>query len=157
MSEEMENNSMYTPSAPYQEGPSHKKRNIIFVLVGVIIIIGIVFVVRSLMKKTQEKLPQAQEQTETQATQEPAVQEARGKLIEPPENDKDRDGILDEEEKKYGTSDFEIDTDGDALSDKMEIEFWKTDPTKTDSDGDGYNDGYEVFRGYNPAGPGKLE
>ena len=27
----------------------------------------------------------------------------------------------------------------------------------TDSDGDGYNDGYEVFRGYNPAGPGKLE
>jgi hypothetical protein len=48
--------------------------------------------------------------------------------------DQDKDGLSDEEEKKYGT-----------------------DPNKPDTDGDGYNDGSEVRNAYNPKGSGKLE
>lgn len=72
-------------------------------------------------------------------------------------NDKDRDGILDEKEKEMGLSNKTFDTDKDGLSDLAEIETFKTDPTKKDTDGDGYNDGSEVMNGYNPAGPGKLD
>ena len=71
-------------------------------------------------------------------------------------DDKDSDGIADEEEKSLGTSDYQFDTDGDSLSDKDEIEIWKTDPLNPDLDGDGFTDGLEVIRGYNPAGAGSL-
>lgn len=81
--------------------------------------------------------------------------------VEPPEtdpfpHDKDRDGISDQVEFEAGTSDTEFDTDKDGLSDKLEIEVWKTDPTNPDTDGDGYNDGEEVIRGFNPNGEGKF-
>jgi hypothetical protein len=33
---------------------------------------------------------------------------------------------------------------------------YNCDPKNPDTDGDGYTDGDEVKRGYNPAGPGKL-
>lgn len=72
-------------------------------------------------------------------------------------NDQDKDGIKDEEEKKLGTSDYEFDTDKDGLSDSSEINEWKTDPTKADTDGDGFGDGIEVIKGYNPLGSGKLK
>ncbi len=72
------------------------------------------------------------------------------------DNDQDLDGLDDTKEKEYGTSDFEFDTDGDGLRDIDEIEVWKTDPTKPDSDGDGFADGFEVLKGYNPAGTGTL-
>lgn len=72
-------------------------------------------------------------------------------------HDKDRDGILDEEEEQLGTSDFDYDSDGDGVSDFDEITIWKTDPTDPDSDGDGFQDGYEILSGYNPAGAGVLE
>ncbi len=65
-------------------------------------------------------------------------------------NDKDRDGLNSEEEKKYGTSDYNPDTDGDGLSDKDEIEKYKTQPTNPDTDGDGYWDGLEVYNNYDP-------
>ncbi len=71
-------------------------------------------------------------------------------------NDKDFDGIDDDEEKELGTSDSTSDTDGDGLSDKVELERLGTDPNNIDSDGDGYSDGSEVINGYNPLGPGKL-
>lgn len=71
-------------------------------------------------------------------------------------NDLDNDGILDTKEKELGTSNRDSDTDGDSLTDKEEIEVYKTDPTKVDTDGDGYWDGFEVINGYNPTGPGKL-
>lgn len=45
-------------------------------------------------------------------------------------NDKDQDGLSDEEEKNYGT-----------------------DPDKKDTDGDGYSDGAEVLGGYDPLKP----
>jgi hypothetical protein len=76
--------------------------------------------------------------------------------VDPFPNDKDRDGLSDEQEKKAGTSDFEFDTDHDGLSDKDEINVWHTNPTKSDTDGDKFSDGYEVANGYNPNGSGKI-
>ncbi|MBU0636719.1 hypothetical protein KKH16_00730, partial [Patescibacteria group bacterium] len=65
--------------------------------------------------------------------------------------DQDRDGITDEEEKKFGTNPKKRDTDGDSLLDGMEI-ILKYDPlvkdyilTKdTDGDGDGLLDKDEI-------------
>jgi len=48
-----------------------------------------------------------------------------------------------------------VDTDKDGLSDSEES-LLGTDPTKTDSDGDGYLDKAELDGLYNPAGSGKL-
>lgn len=71
-------------------------------------------------------------------------------------HDQDRDGIPDVKEKELGTSDRDFDSDGDTLSDRMEIEVYKTDPTNPDTDGDGFWDGVEVVKGFNPNGTGKL-
>jgi len=43
----------------------------------------------------------------------------------------------------------DIDSDGDGLSDIMEVKF-KTDPHNPDTDNDGYPDGLEVKNGYDP-------
>lgn len=77
--------------------------------------------------------------------------------VDPFPDDLDRDGIPNAREAELGTSQTEYDTDGDGLSDVDEIDFWKTDPLKADTDTDGFSDGWEVISGYNPAGPGKLE
>ncbi|MFA5211094.1 MAG: thrombospondin type 3 repeat-containing protein [Patescibacteria group bacterium] len=71
--------------------------------------------------------------------------------------DKDKDGVVEEIEKKYGTSDTMRDSDGDELSDYEEIYYVYSDPKKADSDGDGYKDGLELAHGYNPSGPKKIE
>jgi hypothetical protein len=47
------------------------------------------------------------------------------------------------------------DTDKDGLPDKLE-EALKTDPNKSDTDGDGFSDGAEIKGSYNPLGAGKL-
>jgi len=39
---------------------------------------------------------------------------------------------------------------------KEEMEKWGTDPAKSDTDGDGFADGYEIIKGFNPKGTGKL-
>ncbi len=51
---------------------------------------------------------------------------------------------------------LKIDTDKDGLPDIVEA-YYGSDPNKKDSDGDGYTDGDEVKKGYDPAGPGKLD
>lgn len=71
-------------------------------------------------------------------------------------DDADSDGILDAEEKTKGLNPADSDTDGDGLSDKLEIEQYKTDPKKADTDGDTFWDGIELMKGYNPLGPGRL-
>lgn len=83
-----------------------------------------------------------------------AVKKVEAPLVVDP--DADADGILDETEKKLGTSNKDFDTDHDWLSDYDEINKWKTDPTKKDTDGDGFSDGREVMNDFNPLGPGKL-
>lgn len=72
------------------------------------------------------------------------------------EHDIDRDGLPDEVEAVHGTSNASSDTDGDGLSDKVEVEVWGTDPTDIDSDGDGYADALEIISGFDPNGDGKL-
>lgn len=71
--------------------------------------------------------------------------------------DQDGDGMEDSEEPNYGTNIRSLDTDNDALSDAAEVEIWNTDPLKDDTDGDGFRDGLEVIKGYNPKGTGLLE
>ena len=66
------------------------------------------------------------------------------------DNDTDGDGLNDEEEKKYNTDPYSMDTDEDGLSDYIEIYETKTDPLKKDSDNDGISDGDELDLGLNP-------
>ncbi|MFH1427788.1 MAG: L,D-transpeptidase family protein [Patescibacteria group bacterium] len=46
-----------------------------------------------------------------------------------------------------------LDTDGDAVPDKDEIEIYKTDPNLADTDNDGYSDWVELNNGYSPLNP----
>ena len=71
-------------------------------------------------------------------------------------DDRDRDGVDRETERKYGTSDSTDDTDKDALSDYEEIFYWFTDPTRPDTDGDGIADGREITQGRSATGAGTL-
>lgn len=48
-------------------------------------------------------------------------------------------------------NDSNKDSDSDGLKDWQEMQIYKSDPCKTDSDGDGYLDGEEVASGYDPA------
>lgn len=66
--------------------------------------------------------------------------------------DRDLDGLNQEEEITLGSSDTNIDSDADGLSDTDEVNIWKTNPAKADTDGDSYSDGVEVKAGYNPLG-----
>ncbi len=70
--------------------------------------------------------------------------------------DRDKDGISDEIEADYGTSDRDDDSDNDGLSDYEEIEYWFSDPNRADSDGDGYRDKQEILNGYRPIGSSAL-
>lgn len=74
------------------------------------------------------------------------------------EIDSDHDGIIDGEELMgWGTNPLRADTDNDGLSDYNEIKVYGTDPLKSDTDSDSFADGWEVFKGFNPKGSGKLE
>lgn len=46
-----------------------------------------------------------------------------------------------------------LDTDQDGISDTDEIYLYETDPFNPDSDGDGFLDGIEIMRGFNPQDP----
>lgn len=75
---------------------------------------------------------------------------------DPIPDDVDRDGLSDTTEQELGLSVVNPDTDADGLFDNDEMTVWKSDPLKFDTDGDGFGDGWEVLKGYNPAGPGLL-
>lgn len=70
--------------------------------------------------------------------------------------DKDHDGLGSPLEIQLGTSDENIDSDSDGLTDYDEYKVYETDPAKPDTDGDSYTDGEEIKSGYNPLGSGKL-
>ena len=70
--------------------------------------------------------------------------------------DKDLDKLDAQMEARIGTSDVNIDSDSDELSDYDEYYEYGTNPAKADTDGDGYSDGAEIRDGYNPLGAGKL-
>ncbi len=57
--------------------------------------------------------------------------------------DVDGDGLNSKMERKYGTSPYITDSDGDGLDDGKEVFMNKTNPTLRDTDGDGLIDGIE--------------
>ncbi len=62
---------------------------------------------------------------------------------------------------RYGVTldnfiDAKSDIDNDGLTLVEEYKY-HTDPTKADTDNDGYNDGTEVNNGYSPSGPGLMD
>jgi hypothetical protein len=70
--------------------------------------------------------------------------------------DADADGLDADQEIQFGTSDNNPDTDGDGLSDYVEVMVLGTDPLNPDSDGDGYPDGVEVESGSDPLDASSL-
>ena len=58
--------------------------------------------------------------------------------------DYDNDGLMNIEEFNMNTRIDVADTDGDGLSDGVEVKVFKTDPLKADTDGDGVSDGLEA-------------
>lgn len=83
--------------------------------------------------------------------------EATPKKEEVVKVDTDKDGLFDDEEEKLGTDKNLSDTDGDVILDSDEVNIWKTNPLKKDTDGDGYEDGAEITAGYDPLGPGQMD
>lgn len=71
--------------------------------------------------------------------------------------DSDSDGLTDDEEATLGTNLQSVDTDNDGLFDREEVKVYHTNPLNPDTDGDGYQDGYEVINHMNPRGAGTLE
>jgi PKD repeat protein len=81
----------------------------------------------------------------------------------PPDPDKDDDNILDDWELKYGLdptdpSDAELDQDDDGLTNLEEFDHFidtglYLNPWNPDTDGDGFEDGEEVSKGYDPMDP----
>lgn len=129
------------------------RKLIIFIVIAVfgLAIIGIVFLSYRSARRTITNGEVAE--PEKAAAAEKALSDAFRKISE---TDQDLDGLLDAEEKKYGTNPARVDTDGDGILDKDEIAVYRTNPLKADTDGDKIKDGDEVRRGLNPNGPGKL-
>jgi len=135
------------------------KKFLIIAITGIIIVllgVGWYFLQRGKNKGPASAPPVSSAAADTAGKAEPETDPAMIELLKKFADDQDYDGIKDEKEKELGTSKTEFDSDFDGLSDKMEIEKWKTDPLKKDTDGDGFGDGKEVLKGYNPAGAGKL-
>ena len=73
--------------------------------------------------------------------------------IESAIEDEDDDGLALVAETDVGTDPFVADTDGDGLSDGVEILSRLTNPLVADTDGDGHDDGDEVAQGSDPTDP----
>jgi hypothetical protein len=67
--------------------------------------------------------------------------------------DSDRDGLSDAEEEALGTDKNHVDSDRDGINDNAEVNIYKTNPLKDDTDGDGYLDGNEIINNYDPLDP----
>lgn len=70
--------------------------------------------------------------------------------------DSDFDGLGDNIEEQYGCDPNNPDSDGDGLEDGEEVYEYLTDPAVKDTDGDGYNDGEEITKGSNPLDPNSV-
>ncbi|MCW8092843.1 S8 family serine peptidase [Alteromonas sp. ASW11-130] len=64
--------------------------------------------------------------------------------------DSDNDTLTNLEEIELGTNPSNSDTDGDGLSDSNEINIYSTDPIMEDTESDGMADGWEIDFGLNP-------
>jgi hypothetical protein len=70
--------------------------------------------------------------------------------MDPYNPDTDGDGLSDKLELLHGCDYLEADTDGDGLADGSEVLVYGTDPGSADSDGDGYSDALEITEGTDP-------
>jgi len=129
-------------SLQHVNSPNNKKRLLFWVIiamsVGLVVLFAIIYMSRNGSGLQQTTPPENEEESVV--------------IVYPDdyEQDKDRDGILDEEEAKLNLSSETFDTDGDGISDKDEMDVWETDPTNADSDGDGVGDGEELIDGTDP-------
>lgn len=64
--------------------------------------------------------------------------------------DKDGDGLTNLQEFTSQSYPDDVDSDDDQLTDTVEINTHHTDPTNSDSDGDGMPDGWEIGNAFNP-------
>ncbi|MEJ3746711.1 NlpC/P60 family protein [Actinomycetes bacterium KLBMP 9797] len=67
--------------------------------------------------------------------------------------DTDRDGLTDAMERRRGLDAQRTDTDGDGLADGYELVTAGSDATRADSDGDRLDDAFELARGLDPTAP----
>jgi hypothetical protein len=65
-------------------------------------------------------------------------------------SDADRDGLSNDQERLISTDPNDADTDGDGLNDGTEVFVYQTSPRNVDTDNDGLNDGREVNIGTDP-------
>jgi len=138
---------------------SMKTKRIIILLFITCILILLVFGARKFFQNTGsgDMLPDTKESsTQTISTTTERVYSTTREAPPSPPGDIDADGLLDDEERVLGTSLVNADTDRDGISDKDERDIWHTDPTKKDTDGDGFADLIEIMNGYNPSGEGLL-
>lgn len=157
------------PSTPalgvMPEGPKRGRGPLIIaiVIVVTVVVLGAVLVglilVRRQQPETVTPAQQAQTVPTTQAPQQPAVVTPEQPMVteetQPTPSvdepvDTDGDGLTDDVEMIHGTSVSQADTDADGLSDAEEVRVWNTNPTNPDTDGDGFNDGQEVQGNYDP-------
>lgn len=105
-----------------------------------------------------------EEASETKPEEKTEIIPEENLIIEEEEPDEElipeEDPIVEPEEVEIATSTPEIsllmgDSDGDGLMDREELIFG-TDPEKSDTDGDTYNDLTEILNLYNPAGSGSI-
>lgn len=71
-------------------------------------------------------------------------------MIERIESLKTRVETFEQIRRDKSNGETSIDSDGDGISDFDEINLYKTDPNNPDTDNDGFNDGIEIIRGFNP-------
>ena len=71
--------------------------------------------------------------------------------------DSDNDGLLDAHEFELGTNPFDNQSDGDGISDGVEVETYGTDPLTPDSDADALQDDEELWLGTDPLTPSSVE
>lgn len=131
--------------------PERHLRKKILLAVGSIVGLSVLLVGLLLWAKFPKRLPRTEPRLGP-----PSIETTPRPSEDPVSDDRDRDGLTNEEEVTLGTSQTAFDTDYDGLSDIDEIRSWETDPLKFDTDGDGFGDGVEAIRGFNPKGPGKL-
>lgn len=74
----------------------------------------------------------------------------------PTEVDSDGDGLSDRREIELGLDLAKADSDGDGLSDGDEVMKYGTNPLNRDTDRDTYEDGMEIKNGFNPRGGDKC-
>lgn len=93
--------------------------------------------------------------------QQPSTNMTSGTNLPPDQTNSNAPSLSDTNESapnnsNTATTGISNDTDNDGLTNDVETKIYLTDPSKKDTDGDGYDDATEITGGYNPNGTGNL-